>query len=98
MMEQIGTCGMHTSLAGSSDDSPVVSIHPNPFAEQVSITLNTDGAAELTLFELSGRRLLTTRFQKTLSLDMGTLAQGVYLYRIVLTDGRAVQGKVQKVH
>jgi hypothetical protein len=98
MMEQIGTCGMHTSLAGSSDDSPMVSIHPNPFAEQVSITLNTDGAAELALFELSGRRLLTTRFQKTLSLDMGMLAQGVYLYRIVLTDGRAVQGKVQKVH
>jgi hypothetical protein len=96
MMEQVRGCDQATSLTGASEDSPAVSIHPNPFDEQVSITLNTDAVAELTLFDLSGRRLLTTRFHRTLSLDMSALAQGVYLYRIVLTNGRTAQRKVQK--
>jgi len=96
MMEQVGTCGMHTSLAGSPDDSPVVCILPNPFAEQLSITLNTTGYARFALFDMSGRALLTTPFQSTLSLDVGALAQGVYLYHITLADGHTLQGKVLK--
>lgn len=96
MMEQVGTCGMHTSLAGSPDHSPVVSFLPNPCAEQVSVTLNTAENARFELIDLSGRTLSTTPFQNRLSLDVSTLAPGVYLYRISLADGRTVQGKIQK--
>jgi hypothetical protein len=74
----------------------VVSVHPNPCAEQVSVTLHTAGNARFALFDLSGRTLSTTPFQGRLSLDVSTLAQGVYLYRIALADGRTVQGKIQK--
>ena len=96
MMEQVSPCDLATSMAVSSDDSPVVSTHPNPCAEQVSVTLHTAGNARFALFDLSGRTLSTTPFQGRLSLDVSTLAQGVYLYRIALADGRTVQGKIQK--
>lgn len=96
MMEQVSPCDPTTSILVPSAEGPVVSIHPNPFAEQVSITLGTDASAELALFDLGGRRVLTTRFQQTLSLDLSTLAPGSYLYRVLLADGRSVQGKVQK--
>jgi hypothetical protein len=96
MMEHISHCSQTTSVTGPTEDSPLVSIHPNPFAEQVSITLGTDASAELALFDLGGRRVLTTRFQTGQSLDVSTLAPGVYLYRVVLSTGRTVQGKVEK--
>lgn len=96
MMEQVSPCDQSTSIMGASDDGPAVCIHPNPFTEQVSITLDTDASAELALFDLGGRRLLITRFQKTLTLDTSTLAPGAYLYRIMLSAGRTMQGKFAK--
>lgn len=97
MMEQISPCDHATTITGASGDSHEVSIGPNPFTDRVGVTLTTDASAEFALFDLSGRRLLTTRFQRNVSLELNALAPGVYLYRIMLTHGHAVQGKVQKV-
>jgi hypothetical protein len=96
LMEQVSPCEQATTVMGASDQGPVVSIHPNPFAEQLGIALHSDESAEFTLFDLGGRRLITSRLQRTLSLDVSALAPGVYLYRVNLPNGRSFQGKVQK--
>jgi hypothetical protein len=96
MMEQVDPCGLATSLGGPSDEGPVPTIHPNPCVDRVNVTLATTGNARFSLFDLSGRALSTSPFQGSLSLDVSALAQGVYLYRIALEDGRTFQGKLQK--
>lgn len=96
LMEQVSPCDQSTTVSGASGEDPVVSIHPNPFAEQIGITLSSDASAEFMLFDLGGRRLITSRFQRTLSLDVSALAPGAYLYRLNLPTGRSFQGKVQR--
>ncbi|MCR4964221.1 MAG: C10 family peptidase [Bacteroidales bacterium] len=66
------------------DQANNLTIHPNPASN--SITINTENyteASEITIFDLSGKAIMTTKIEEGAStLDVSSLANGVYMVRL----------------
>lgn len=95
LMEQVSSCDVSASI-GAADERSWGSVQPNPFNDHLDLILDSDTPADLSLFDLSGRRIFEGRVQHRSTVHLGALSDGVYLYRIQLPSGRLVIGKVQK--
>jgi hypothetical protein len=66
----------------------IPNIYPNPVTDRLSITISkplSDGLVQIT--DICGKLLISELFyEEALSLDLGNLAQGIYIVKI--TDGR----------
>lgn len=59
-----------------------ISVYPNPAQEYVVVELSGIEEAVLEVFDLSGRRYIQEKLNKTSRIDLTELANGAYLYRI----------------
>lgn len=74
-----GTLGTHEV----SSKKPSLEIYPNPTKGQISIKTDKNIKSS-TLFDMTGKALLQTNNDKT---EISSLPKGVYLLKVVFTDG-----------
>jgi phosphatidylserine/phosphatidylglycerophosphate/cardiolipin synthase-like enzyme len=72
-----------------------LSIFPNPASERIQFSLNSqsNSSATIQFCDMEGRIMIEESFEKNSSLDVSSLAPGLYLIRIV-HDGKTLSGKV----
>ena len=69
-------------------------VYPNPASTAIAINGNFNGTATLSIYDISGRRVFTkTNVANDEFIEIGRLANGVYLYRIA-TGTRQSAGKL----
>lgn len=78
------------------DNANSSGIFPNPFRNNLNITTSFLGPNQLTLYDLTLRKVLLRNFSKSINLDTENLAKGIYIYVIRSKDGIISQGKVVK--
>ncbi len=64
-----------------------VRIYPNPFYENLNISIPDPGISEILLYEIRGRMVLQNKFTGSITLATGHLSSGVYLYEIRNKNG-----------
>lgn len=87
----------------SKEADSKVKLYPNPVKDQLTIEfLNgkelNNGSLEI--FDLSGRKVLTTNFSSPKSkimVNIHSLENGMYLYKIESSDGQMFTGKLNKL-
>ncbi|MEO8146171.1 MAG: T9SS type A sorting domain-containing protein [Bacteroidia bacterium] len=78
------------------NQSSVMNISPNPFTDNLTITLTKKEPVELTLYDLTSRKLLQQTFTTTATINTSQLAKGIYIYEVRNDRGVVKQGKVVK--
>jgi hypothetical protein len=58
------------------------SVYPNPFSDKLNITTKTNDPLEITLFDITSRKLLHQQFTNTLTLNTSHLSKGIYIYEL----------------
>ena len=71
-------------------------LFPNPFNEELNISVNFNGESEIILYDIAGRRLLQQQFNNTISINTAYLAKGIYLYEVRQKNNLCSAGKVVK--
>ena len=81
------------STAGIDDmvGKTLVLVFPNPVSDR--LTVEADGFRSLEMVDMEGRRVLTSA---THDVEIGTLAKGLYMVRIVTDNGMTVRKIVKK--
>lgn len=72
------------------------SIFPNPATDRITVRLNKQGAAGITIYDVTGKTLISTSITGERDLDIAMLPAGLYLYSIRFASGESYQGKIQK--
>lgn len=76
-----------TPIIHKSTPEPKNKLLYSAIQDRLSISLPTESKGTLTLFTLSGRALLTRDFTEKLTIDIHSLAQGMYIGRVKSTLG-----------
>lgn len=86
-----------TATIGSPEEIALthVKIYPNPANDQVNVELNTNQIANITLMDISGRRVLnqSTNGNRLVSIETGSLSSGLYVLQIEI-NGRTSNHKI----
>ena len=88
----ICTTGTEELLA----DNLPIEISPNPATNTLLVNTNSNEPSELILYDITSRKILEANFTATLSLNIESLAQGIYLYEIRTKEGVLKNGKIIK--
>ena len=75
------------------------SVYPNPFSEQIEISVkNPADKMQADLYDLYGRKVLSQPLAtvKNTSLDAGTLSSGMYMLTLTNADGQSTTQRVVK--
>ena len=71
-------------------------IFPNPFNDKLNIQMEKDIPIEITLYDITSRKLLQQQFINSISLNTEQLSKGLYLYEMRDRNGLCKKGKVVK--
>jgi hypothetical protein len=82
---------------GINEKSQQVSsiLYPNPFTNEIKVTLGTNEISEITLYDVTSRIIMQQKFTNSISLVTQQLAKGIYLYEIQNKNG-CKKGKIVK--
>jgi hypothetical protein len=73
--------------------------YPNPATEGVTISLNTEGSANLTVTDVAGRVAMTkaiTMINGKTEVNIASLEAGIYVFNVTLENGKTSQFNVVK--
>jgi hypothetical protein len=73
--------------------------YPNPATEGVTISLNTEGSANLTVTDVAGRVTMTkaiTMINGKTEVNIASLEAGIYVFNVTLENGKTSQFNVVK--
>ncbi len=86
------------SITGITESTPppTPSIFPNPATHAVTITTNNQSPSEVILYDITGRKLLHQPFTGSTSLNIETLAKGIYLVEISNEKERVIRKVVKE--
>ena len=71
-------------------------ISPNPFTNLLTITLKNKLPSEITLYDITSRKLLQQTFTNSASINTQQLAKGIYFYEVKCMEQVIGKGKVVK--
>lgn len=74
-----------------------VLVYPNPFASELTVSVNSNQQAEIILYDSSLRKLLQQRFVHSVSIDTGQLSEGIYFYEVRNKNNASWYGKLVKL-
>jgi hypothetical protein len=74
-----------------------ITVFPNPFTDEVHFVTETDKNAELTLYDVKGRKILMTELQSGGCQNLSALPIGMYFYQLVVEGEVPIRGKLQKM-
>ena len=72
------------------------SLYPNPVEDKLNIKIDNNEPTEITLYDISSRKLLRQTFINTTTINTEQLAKGMYLYEVRNKNGIIKNGKVVK--
>lgn len=99
------TSGQTITTEGESDDSTIADLllYPNPVSDWLNVEMTSDfsGDAEITVIDITGRRVLQQRLVKTAGLattrvQVAMLPSGMYHLRIIEGDRQTVKPFVKR--
>lgn len=73
-----------------------INIFPNPFNNELNISIKDNEKSQIILYDLSSRKLLQQTFTNTTTINTEQLAKGMYLYTVRNKNGTIKNGKVIK--
>ncbi|MEO8149534.1 MAG: T9SS type A sorting domain-containing protein [Bacteroidia bacterium] len=84
------------SLCTAIDEynSSEVIIYPNPFTDIINITIKKNEFVEISLYDVTSRKLLQQKFTTSTTLNTSHLAKGIYIYEVRNDKGVVKKGKV----
>lgn len=86
----------YDAISESTTQDHPYALYPNPVKDQLNLSFANDMEPEsIDLYDLQGRLLVTKRNDLE-SVDMSTLAAGVYMLHITMKDGTSYHDKVIK--
>jgi len=71
-------------------------LFPNPFSNELNITVKEHDAVELIIYDLTGRIIIKNSFRNSAVIKTGHLAKGLYLYEVRSREGIIKTGKIVK--
>ena len=74
----------------------LIEIFPNPVFEILNVTVNKTISSEIILYDIVSRKIFQKEFIKSISLNIGQMHRGLYLYEVRSKDGSIKKGKVVK--
>ena len=80
-----GVCVMNQKLGIDNLEATAINLYPNPARGLVSITLKAEAAGVVTLYDMTGRQVLTIPVQagaSTVNINTSSMADGVYMVRL----------------
>jgi len=93
-VDNFGVCS-ENGIDGQTDIEKL-KIFPNPFTNQLILTLSNNEQSTIILYDLSSRKLLQQTFTNTTNINTEQLAKGMYLYTVRNRNGIIKKGKVIK--
>ena len=72
------------------------SLYPNPFINNISLSVKTNDLVEFTLYDISSRELIHKEFKGFVSINTQQLSEGIYFYEVKDKEGVIRKGKVIK--
>lgn len=91
--------GLSSCFVSVPEDSPLeykISISPNPFTDKINITVKTNELLEVSLYDVTSRKIFNQSFTTSTTINTEQLAKGIYLYEVRNKDGVIKKGKVVK--
>ncbi|HKR03152.1 MAG TPA: T9SS type A sorting domain-containing protein [Bacteroidia bacterium] len=73
-----------------------LSLFPNPFSDKLNITIKRNELVEISLFDVTSRKIFNQTFTNSISINTEQLAKGIYLYEVRNKNGVIKKGKVVK--
>lgn len=73
-----------------------VSLFPNPFTDKLNITAKRNELLEVSLYDVTSRKIFNQSFTNSTTINTAQLAKGIYLYEVRNKSGVIKQGKVVK--
>jgi len=86
----------NTGLSDATALPNGIIISPNPFTSEFNIKSNGNELLEITLYDITSRKLLHQKFMNSVSLNTKQLAKGIYLYEVRNKNEVIKKGKVVK--
>jgi len=87
-------CGLQ-SVSTLSESSDLL-IYPNPFNDKLFVESKEKQKVDITLFDLTARKVLQQSFSGNAAINTDHLAKGVYLYEVKNNNGIIKNGKLIK--
>jgi len=87
-----------TIITGINGQTGIVGVNlfPNPFNDKLNVSINTNGLAEIILYDIASRKMLQQKFTNSVSLNTEQLANGIYIYELQNKNETIEKGKVFK--
>lgn len=89
------TCPSTVGIAEIQKGNELI-LFPNPFTDIINITLKGSESVEVSLFDVTSRKILKQSFTNSISLNTEQLAKGIYLYEVRDKSGVIKKGKFVK--
>lgn len=96
---QLGTATRNDVITSSgTDGADVVVAYPNPFKDNLNITLNGyNGSTEVGIYSISGLMLKSAKTSNAiLQMDLADLPKGIYLMKVINREKQTVISKIIK--
>ena len=87
-------CGI-VGINNINEDS-IVYFYPNPFNDNLRITRNTNETLDISLYDVTSRKIFNQSFTNTTLINTEQLAKGLYLYEVRNRNRVIKKGKVVK--
>jgi len=84
-----------TSIEEQTENN-AIKIFPNPFSNKINMATKRNEFVEVTLFDVTARKIFKQSFTNSTSINTEQLAKGIYLYEVRNKNGVIKKGKVVK--
>ena len=88
-----------TAVAESETGHLAIYVYPNPADEELNVLLNTlpEGKTTIEFHDVTGRLVLSEEIKEnSTSINISSLKQGVYMYRIINGDNIIARDRIVK--
>jgi len=94
----LGTATKADQVAQSASDKKLLSVYPNPAHTKINVNLTGyKGVAEMKLYDVNGKQVAVYRTpQINSTIDISKLVSGVYMLKIITSNGEVLSQKVIK--
>ena len=78
------------------ENSNSIKVYPNPFSDKINITTKGNQLFEVSLYDVTSRKILSQSFANSPSINAEHLAKGLYIYEIRSREKVIKKGKIVK--
>jgi len=94
----LGTATKPVEIAKSASDKKLLAVYPNPAHTKINVNLTGyKSISEMKLYDANGKQVAVYRTpQVNTQIDISKFANGLYLLKIITSNGEIISSKVIK--